>query len=70
MRPELNYFDLFTRTLDWLIRHGQVNEALVRSSEQQLSWSVPGSDLRVQMSRLGSGSFAFVWKAGLLKISH
>src|SRR6266496_3798940 len=64
MDSEVNYFPLATKTLDWLIRCGQINEDFVRTShpQQRPSWRVRGSEVIVEMSHLGSGSFAYVWK--------
>jgi hypothetical protein len=64
---ECDYFELATKSIHWLISYGEVNEDFLRYPQSR-TWTTPGSDLKVEMSHLGSGSFAFVWKVGFLEI--
>lgn len=72
MFSECHYFQLATDTLHWLINFSEINEFLVKNESQggYASWTVPNSDIRVEMSFLGKGSFAYVWKARLFHIYH
>jgi hypothetical protein len=69
MNQECDYLDLATGSLHWLTCSGAVDQNFIRQpGDDSHSWTTPGSDLRVKLSSLGFGNFAFVWKASFVEM--
>ena len=72
MRAESAFFQLATNTLNWLISNRVITQDVVCGGVrgQIFAWSMPNSDLTVELSYLGSGKFSHVWKARLLIVEE